>query len=152
MAFKLSNETKVGALTAISITLLILGFNFLKGKNLTKKSRYLFARFQKIDGLVAANPVVMNGLSIGSVYTAEPGDADLNWILVTIRLDEEINIPTNSAATIKTSLLGSTSLEIIKVNATTHLQPGDTLQTLNSPGIFGGVMSKLEPTQKNLDN
>ena len=75
MAFKLSNETKVGALTAISITLLILGFNFLKGKNLTKKSRYLFAKFEKIDGLVAANPVLMNGLSIGSVYTAEPGDA-----------------------------------------------------------------------------
>ncbi len=29
---KISNETKVGALTAVAITLLILGFNFLKGK------------------------------------------------------------------------------------------------------------------------
>jgi phospholipid/cholesterol/gamma-HCH transport system substrate-binding protein len=34
---KISNETKVGTLTAISITLLILGFNFLKGKNLFNK-------------------------------------------------------------------------------------------------------------------
>jgi len=152
MAFKLSNETKVGALTAISITLLILGFNFLKGKNLTKKSRYLFAKFEQINGLVAANPVLMNGLSIGSIYKAEPGDVDLNWVLVTIRLDEEINIPSNSVATIKTSLLGSNSLEILKGTATTHLQPGDTLKTLNSGGIFGGVMSKLEPTQRNLDN
>ena len=152
MAFKISNETKVGALTAISITLLILGFNFLKGKNLTKKSRYLFAKFQKIDGLVAANPVIMNGLSIGSVYKAEPGDADLNWVLVTIRLDEAINIPVNSVATIKTSLLGSSSLDILKGDAKAHLQPGDTLRTLDSGGFFGGMLSKLEPTQKNLDN
>ena len=152
MAFKLSNETKVGALTAISITLLILGFNFLKGKDLTKKSRYLFAKFEKIDGLVAANPVLMNGLSIGSIYKTEPGDVDLNWVLVTIRLDEEINIPSNSVATIKTSLLGSNSLEILKGTTTTHLQPGDTLKTLKNGGIFGGVMSKLEPTQRNLDN
>jgi phospholipid/cholesterol/gamma-HCH transport system substrate-binding protein len=152
MAWKVSNETKVGALTAISITLLILGFNFLKGKNLTKKSRYLYARFEKIDGLVAANPVVMNGLSIGSVYTAEPGDADLNWILVTIRLDENVNIPTNSLATIKSSLLGSTSLEIIKGNSTTHLQPGDSLKTQTTGGFMGGILSQLEPTQRNLDN
>jgi len=152
MAFKLSNETKVGALTAISITLLILGFNFLKGKNITKKSRYLFARFQKIDGLVTANPVVMNGLSIGSVYKAEPGDEDLNWVLVTIRLDEAVNIPVNSIATIKSSLLGSSTLDIIKGDAKTHLQPGDTLKTLDSGGFLGGVLSKLEPTQRNLDN
>jgi phospholipid/cholesterol/gamma-HCH transport system substrate-binding protein len=152
MAFKISNETKVGALTAISITLLILGFNFLKGKNLTKKSRYLYARFQKIDGLVTANPVVMNGLSIGSVYKAEPGDLDLNWVLITIRLDEAINIPVNSVGTIKSTLLGSSSLDIIKGDAKTHLQPGDTLRTLDSGGFFGSMLSKLEPTQKNLDN
>jgi phospholipid/cholesterol/gamma-HCH transport system substrate-binding protein len=29
---KISNETKIGALAAVSIALLILGFNFLKGK------------------------------------------------------------------------------------------------------------------------
>ncbi len=151
MAWKVSNETKVGALTAISITLLILGFNFLKGKNLTKKSRYLYARFQKIDGLVPANPVMMKGLTIGSVYMTEPGDADLNSIIVTIRLDEAINIPVNSLGTIKTGLLGSNSLEILKGDATTHLQPGDTLKTVANGGLFGGIMEKLEPTQKNLD-
>lgn len=152
MAFKISNETKVGALTAISITLLILGVNFLKGKNPTKKSRYLYAKFLKIDGLVPANPVLMNGLSIGSVYKTEPGDKDLNWVLVTIRLEEDVNIPVNSQATIKSSLLGSNSVEILKGNAATHLQPGDTLRTIDGGGFLGGALSKLEPTQRNLDN
>ena len=31
---KITNETKIGALTSIAIALLILGFNFLKGKDL----------------------------------------------------------------------------------------------------------------------
>ena len=31
---KITNETKIGALTSISIVFLILGFNFLKGKDL----------------------------------------------------------------------------------------------------------------------
>jgi hypothetical protein len=32
MAFKVSNETKVGALAAIAITFLVLGYNFLAGQ------------------------------------------------------------------------------------------------------------------------
>jgi hypothetical protein len=35
---KISNETKIGALTAIAITLLVLGFNFLKGKTFLGKA------------------------------------------------------------------------------------------------------------------
>jgi phospholipid/cholesterol/gamma-HCH transport system substrate-binding protein len=152
MAWKVNNETKVGAITAISITLLILGFNFLKGKNITKKSRYLYAKFQKIDGLIPADPVQMKGLKIGSVYKAEPGDADLNWVLVTIRLDEDVNIPANSIGAIQTSLLGSGALEIKPGNSTKHLVPGDTLVTMPGLGALGGVMSQLEPTQRNLDH
>ncbi len=66
---KVSNETKVGALAAVSITLLILGFNFLKGKNLLSKANTeIYAVFQKVDGLNIANPVTINGLQIGKVY------------------------------------------------------------------------------------
>jgi len=38
---KLTNETKIGALAAISIALLILGFNFLKGRNLFQKKNVI---------------------------------------------------------------------------------------------------------------
>jgi phospholipid/cholesterol/gamma-HCH transport system substrate-binding protein len=47
---KVSNETKVGALTAVSITLLILGFNYLKGKNIfSKANTEIYAVFGKVD-------------------------------------------------------------------------------------------------------
>jgi phospholipid/cholesterol/gamma-HCH transport system substrate-binding protein len=47
---KISNETKVGALTAIAITLLILGFNFLKGKTLFKTGNYIIAKYTDTKG------------------------------------------------------------------------------------------------------
>lgn len=151
MAMKISNETKVGALTAVAIALLILGVNFLKGKNPLKQSRYLYAKFGSIDALVPANAVTLNGFTIGSVYKIEPADADLKQVLVTIRLEEMVNIPANSVASIKTSLLGQPSLVISKGNAHELLKAGDTIRTEILPGMFGDIASKLEPTQLKLN-
>jgi phospholipid/cholesterol/gamma-HCH transport system substrate-binding protein len=53
---KISNETKVGALTAIAITLLILGFNFLKGKTLFKTGNFIIAKYTDTKGLMVSNP------------------------------------------------------------------------------------------------
>jgi len=64
---KISNETKIGALTAISITLLILGFNFLKGKNLFQKKATMYITFKKVEGLNVSDAIKINGLRVGAV-------------------------------------------------------------------------------------
>jgi phospholipid/cholesterol/gamma-HCH transport system substrate-binding protein len=151
MPFKISNETKIGALTAITITLFILGFNFLKGKSPLKKARYVYARFHSIEGLVASNSVIMNGLTVGNVYATSPGDEELNSVVVTIRLTEAIKIPINSIAQIKSNPLGAPAIEIVKGDARTFVSPGDTLATIETPGLFGSIFDKLAPTQKALD-
>ncbi|MBK5272920.1 MAG: MCE family protein, partial [Bacteroidia bacterium] len=48
---KISNETKVGVLTISALTLLILGFNFLKGKELFNRSKKLYAVFSDLGPL-----------------------------------------------------------------------------------------------------
>jgi len=45
---KISNETKIGALTAIAIVLLVLGFNFLKGKTFFGDSHTLYAKYRAL--------------------------------------------------------------------------------------------------------
>ncbi|MCU0335678.1 MAG: MlaD family protein [Chitinophagaceae bacterium] len=152
MAFKVSNETKVGALTAITITLFILGFNFLTGKNPLKRSDYLLARFESSEGLLPANPVYMKGFQIGRVYEIAAGDDELNSVIVTISMTEGIKIPVNSVAQIKSNPLGTPAVEIVKGDARTFLQKGDTLKTMSTPGFFGSIFDKLGPTQKALDN
>ncbi|MCA0381855.1 MAG: MlaD family protein [Bacteroidetes bacterium] len=151
MAFKVSNETKVGALTAITITLFILGFNFLKGRNPLKKATYFYAKFESTDGLQASNPVVIKGLNVGNVYEIVPADRDLNAVLITIRLTEDIQVPANSVAHIKSNPLGTPSIEIVKGDAKTYLVPGDTLLSESTPGFFGSIFDKLGPTQAALD-
>jgi phospholipid/cholesterol/gamma-HCH transport system substrate-binding protein len=65
---KISNETKVGSLTAIAIVLLILGVNFLKGKSLTADKNRFYAVFDNIQGLATSNPVIINGKQVGTCY------------------------------------------------------------------------------------
>ncbi len=141
---KISNETKIGALTAIAIVLLVLGFNFLKGKSFFGKSNTLFAKYTNVHGLAASNPVVINGLQVGSVYSITT-DKNMKEILVNMNLTKEVNIPVNSIAIIKPSLLGTTSVEITLGDAKTYLPKNDTIITETTTGIFNEVLSKVNP-------
>ncbi|MFT3947641.1 MAG: MlaD family protein [Agriterribacter sp.] len=143
---KVSNETKVGAITAIAITLLILGFNFLKGKSVLEKTFHLYAKFTSVEGLSVSNSVMINGLPVGKVYKIEEADQNLTGIIVTINLSKNINIPQNSLAYISSSLLGNTTLNIKMGADQVYAKNGDTLTTNISPGLLEEVTGRLDPT------
>jgi phospholipid/cholesterol/gamma-HCH transport system substrate-binding protein len=142
---KISNETKVGALTAVAITVLILGFNFLKGKTLFKTGNFIYAKYQDTKGIMISNPVFINGFQVGSVSDIENADKNLSAIVVTIKLKDNYNIAVNSVATIKENPLGSSSMVISQGDAKTYLTTGDTILTASSAGLLGDVMNKLGP-------
>ncbi|MBV9989300.1 MAG: MCE family protein [Chitinophagaceae bacterium] len=142
---KISNETKVGALTAIAITLLILGFNFLKGKTFFKTGNIVYAPYADSKGLMVSNPVFVNGYQVGSVFDIENKDKNLSEIVVAIKLKDNYNIPRNSVASIKENPLGTPSIAIVLGDQKAYLQPGDTMLTASSPGLLGDVMKKLGP-------
>ena len=141
---KISNETKIGALTAIAIVLLVLGFNFLKGKSFFGKSNTIFAKYTNVHGLAASNPVVINGLQVGTVYSITT-DKNMKEILVNMNLTKEVNIPVNSIAIIKPSLLGTTSVEITLGDAKTYIARNGFIITETTTGIFNEVLSKVNP-------
>jgi phospholipid/cholesterol/gamma-HCH transport system substrate-binding protein len=141
---KISNETKVGALAAVTITLLVLGFNFLKGKTFFSNSRTFYAKYSNVQGLLPSNPVVINGMSVGSVYTIS-SDKNMKEILVTLNLTKDVNIPTNSIAVIKPNPLGTTSMEIKLGDATTYIPKNDTILTEKSAGLFDEALRKVDP-------
>lgn len=142
---KISNETKVGALTAIAITLLILGFNFLKGKTFFKTGNIVYAPYTNAKGLMVSNPVFVNGYQVGSVFDIENKDPNLSQIVVAIKLKENYNIPRNSVASIKDNPLGTPSIAITLGTSADYLKSGDTMITAASAGMLGDVMSKLGP-------
>ena len=156
---KISNETKIGALAAVSITMLILGFNFLKGQKVFEKSKKIYAIFNNVEGVEVSNAVKINGLLVGNVSAIKETDKDLKNILIEINLKKDIHIPKNSIAEIQSSLLNSPVIVIKKGDATEFAENGDTLVTREKPGLLMEVESNINPivgqlngTLKSLDS
>lgn len=141
---KISNETKVGALVVVSIALLMLGLNFLKGKKLFSNATTFYGVYQNIQGLQNSNPILINGMQVGTVYNISPAK-DMKTITVEMNITKDINIPTNSVAFIKSNPLGTSSVEIILGNATTYLKNKDTMPTVAHAGLFSEVLTKVDP-------
>lgn len=141
---KISNETKIGILAVVGIALLVFGVSFLKGKNLLKKEKHVYAVFEDIQGLTKSNPVVINGLQVGNIEALD-GGKDMKRIIVTVHLTQDVNIPNTSLAVINPSLLGSVSLVIQLGNSNTYLKTGDTLTTTLSGGAFDEALKMLNP-------
>ena len=148
---KISNETKIGALTAISITMLILGFNFLKGKKLFEHSRKIYAIFKNVDGVEVSNAVKINGLVVGKITDIQETDRDLNKILLEINLKKDINIPKNSIAEIQTSLLNSPVIVIKRGDGNDLVSNGDTIMSREKHGLLDEVESNINPVIRRLD-
>jgi len=146
---KISNETKVGALTAVAITVLILGFNFLKGKSTGGKDVY--AVFPNVDKLVTSNPVFINGLQVGKVTGLKEKDKNLSGIVVTITLTKDLNIPRNSVATLNSELLGTTAVNVYLGNGNDFLKEGDTLRTERSLGLTDKLQKSIDPAINNIN-
>jgi phospholipid/cholesterol/gamma-HCH transport system substrate-binding protein len=148
---KIPNETKIGALTAVSITLLILGYNFLKGKDLFVQTKRIYAVFKNVEGVETSNAVTINGLEVGSVYQLSELDKDLNGIVVTINLKKDVNIPKDSYASISPGLINSSSITITKGGATSYLANGDTLATQDKASFFSQVQQNINPIVAHLN-
>lgn len=148
---KISNETKVGSLTAIAIVLLILGFNFLKGKNLSTKTTRFYAVFGNIQGLTSSNAVVINGKQVGTVFSTD-GGKDMRRIVVAVNMSQQVNIPDNSVALISPSLLGTTAVEIKLGSSNAYKKSGDTLATIASNSMFDEALQKVDPVLTQVKN
>jgi len=141
---KINNETKIGVMTVVGISLLVFGFNFLKGKSLFKKERHIYAVYQDVQLLTKSNPVFINGLQVGNINNLD-GGKDMKRIVVTINITKDINIPDNSLGVINPPLLGSPSLEIQLGSSSTFLKNGDTLLTTLSGGAFDEALKIINP-------
>jgi phospholipid/cholesterol/gamma-HCH transport system substrate-binding protein len=149
---KISNETKIGALTATAIALLYFGFNFLKGKNVFEQNDKIYAVFKSVEGLEESNAVRIKGFEVGSVALISEMDKDMTGILVTIRLKKDVNIPKNSFAIINSGLISSSSIVISKGDGTDYLKNGDTIATQDKLNLVSQLEKNIDPIVAKLNN
>jgi phospholipid/cholesterol/gamma-HCH transport system substrate-binding protein len=149
---RVSNETKVGALTVIAVTLIIFGFNFLKGKTFFKSGTFLYAKYTDTKGLIVSNPVFVNGFQVGTVFEIENMNDNLSELVVCIKLNQLYKIPSNSIATIQENPLGTNAINIIPGNSTLLIQSGDTIKTAPATSLLGDLMNALSPLGDQIKN
>ncbi len=143
---KISNETKIGSLTAIAIATLILGFNFLKGKSLRPGGKtVVYTEFQNVEGLTTSSPVSINGLPVGKVTSLQEKDKKLSAIIVGITLEKDILIPNNSEVVMNSALLGNNSLSIVLGNSSDYIQSGQTLVSRPYMQMFDKLQGSVDP-------
>jgi phospholipid/cholesterol/gamma-HCH transport system substrate-binding protein len=149
---RVSNETKVGALTVIAVTLIILGFNFLKGKTFFKSGTFVYAKYADTKGLIVSNPVFVNGFQVGTVFEIENMNNSLSELVVAIKLNELYKIPKNSIATIQENPLGTTAINIVQGTGTSMIISGDTIQSAPATSLLGDLMNELSPVGEQVKN
>ncbi len=149
---RVSNETKVGALTVIAVTLIILGFNFLKGKTFFKSGTFIYAKYADTKGLIVSNPVFVNGFQVGTVFEIENMNDNLSELVVCIKLNQLYKIPKNSIATIQENPLGTNAINIVPGKSTIMIVSGDTIKTAPAASLLGDFMNTLSPLGEQIKN
>jgi phospholipid/cholesterol/gamma-HCH transport system substrate-binding protein len=142
---RVSNETKVGALTVIAVALIIVGFNFLKGKTIFKSGTFVYAKYTDTKGLIVSNPVFVNGFQVGTVFEIENMNDNLSELVVCIKLNQLYKLPKNSVATIQENPLGTNAINIIPGTSANMIVSGDTIQTAPGTSLLGEIMNTLSP-------
>ena len=149
---KISNETKVGVLAAVSITILILGFNFLKGENVFTKENEFIAVYKQVDGLMPSNPVLINGYKVGNVSEVKMDNKTLN-LYVVLNVPDDIKVPRNTIAKIvNNDLLGSKAIELIMGDSSYMARNGDTLRSAQDPGMAQAISGLLAPLNEKINS
>lgn len=150
---KLSKEFKIGIVVTIALALLYWGINFLKGMDIFSNDRILYALYEDVGGLERANPVKINGLSVGQVrnmYFSQDGQAN---IIIEILLKNQIPVPKNSTAKIISSdILGSKAVDIILGDSPEFILSGDTLKADMEISIKEEVSRQLQPIKTKAEN
>jgi len=158
---KISNELKVGLLALAALIIFIVGFQYLKGKNIFNRQNTFYVVYDNVQGLVESGPVHYKGLSVGLVESLQimPGNQDK--ILATILVDQKIKLNKGSIAQIYSTGLMSDKAINIKQNYNTVLRKqmpenlllasGDTLEAHVQMDITETVAMEVRPVREKAD-
>ena len=125
---KYSKYVKLGFLIVISLAILFWGLNYLKGNDIFKQNKNYFVVYERIDGLLEANKVTMNGYQIGQVKNISFAPNKSGNLIVTLMIDASFEIPVNSLAQIVSSdIMGTRSIRMILSDENAVYQSNDTI-------------------------
>jgi phospholipid/cholesterol/gamma-HCH transport system substrate-binding protein len=107
-----------------------------------------------VEGLVASNPVTINGFKIGNVQKINLSADGTNRLEIKLMIDNEVEFSKSSKAELyETGLIGGKAIAIIpNYEDSSIAENGDYLQGTIKPGLTELVNQKLTPLQDKLES
>lgn len=137
---KISKEVKIGVVFLISLALLYVGVNFMKGSNVFSKYKTYYTVLGNSGGVSSSSAITVNGYQVGTVSNVAYDYTTPNRIVVTMRVAESLRVPKGSRALIVSSMMDGASINLRLSEATEYYVDGDTIMS----GVSNGLMSEVE--------
>lgn len=135
-----AKEVSIGVAFVISIALVYIGVNFLKGCNVFSHDNTYYTVVPHAGGVATSSVITTNGYPIGTVSRVDYDYSHPNRIVIALRINESLRIPKGSRALLVNSLLGGVSVNLELSPMTEYYEDGDTLVG----GVDSGMTEQIE--------
>jgi len=143
-------EVRLGLFAAVTIGLLVYGFNFLKGENVFNNNLTYYVRYPNALNLQSSSPVLFRGVKVGSVREVI---LQSEGVLIEFYAREDIRIPVGSEArVISTDLFNTRAIEILFSNSEERAVSYDTLVGTVETALLEKIADQVTPMRNRIDS
>ena len=151
MKIAFTKEAKIGIVSIVSLVLLYVGINYLKGINLFKPVNHYYVAFNNVKGITISSPVYVEGFKVGLVRDIVYDYNTTGKITVEVSLEDEMRVNKGSYITVFNSFLGGSELHIhLNTYVDEYLKPGDTIEGRIEEEMMQAVQEKILPGVESL--
>lgn len=146
-----TKEAKIGLVTIVSLALLYLGINYLKGINLFQPVNHYYVSFNNVKGVTISSPVFVDGFKVGLVRDIIYDYDTTGKIIVEVSLEDKMRLNKGSYIAVVNTFLSGAELHIhLNTYVDDFLKPGSTLEGRMEEDMMQSVQEKILPSVENL--
>ncbi len=148
-----SKEIKTALLVIASISLLIWGYGYLKGKDIFSRYNTYSVYFDNVEGLTKSAAITLNGLAVGKIADIKLAANQSGKMEVSFQVDSDIPVTKSTLASLyEPGFIGGKQIMLLLNSDDTTLAPsGYVLKGTVKSGMTELVAEKLAPIQQKLD-
>ena len=146
-----TKEAKIGLVTIVSLALLYLGINYLKGINLFQPVNHYYVSLSNVKGVTISSPVFVDGFKVGLVRDIIYDYDTTGKIIVEVSLEDKMRLNEGSYIAVVNTFLSGAELHIhLNTYVDDFLKPGSTLEGRMEEDMMQSVQEKILPSVENL--
>jgi len=146
-----SKEMMIGLVTAISLVILYVGVNYLKGIKVFQPGNHYYVRMPTVSELQQSSPVYIDGFKIGVVNNIDFHFDNRNYITVHVDLNKQMRVQTGSYFELKSGLTSGAYLDLhLNRYVDSFCEVGDTLEGRATQGMMDKVTESILPQVENM--